>query len=51
VDLADYLSQQVFAGAATRTTAPDPADVAAFADYLRRYESGLAVERAAVAAV
>jgi sugar (pentulose or hexulose) kinase len=51
VDLADYLSQQVFAGAATRTTAPDPADVAAFADYLRRYESGLAVERAAVAAL
>jgi sugar (pentulose or hexulose) kinase len=49
--LADHLREQVFAGAATRTTAPEPADIAAFADYLRRYESGLAVERAAVAAV
>ena len=49
--LSDYLRDQVFAGAATRTTAPEPADVAAFAGYLRRYESGLSVERAAVAAL
>lgn len=51
VDLPEYLREQVFARAATRTTAPEPADVAAFADYLRRYESGLSVERAAVAAI
>jgi sugar (pentulose or hexulose) kinase len=50
-DLSRYLREQVFAGAATRTTAPEPDDVAAFADYLRRYEAGLAVERAAIAAL
>ena len=51
VDLATYLGEQVFAGAATRTTDPEPADVTAFAEYLGRYEAGLAVERAAVTAL
>jgi sugar (pentulose or hexulose) kinase len=50
-DLSTYLNDRVFAGAAARTVAPDAADVAAFAGYLGRYESGLAVERAAVEAV
>jgi sugar (pentulose or hexulose) kinase len=47
--LADYLDTQVFAGAALRTVAPDPADVAGFDAFVQRYVAGLAVERAAVA--
>ncbi|MDR1807466.1 MAG: ATPase [Propionibacteriaceae bacterium] len=49
--LADWLDTAVFAGAATRTLAPDPADVAGFAAFLERYERALAVQRAAVAAI
>lgn len=47
--LADYLNQQVFAGAELQTVAPIPADVAGFNDYLARFEAGLVIERAAVA--
>ncbi len=46
--LAEYLATRVFAGATVRTVEPDEADVAAFSAYLERYQTGLAVERAAV---
>ena len=49
-DLATYLRERVFADASFRTVEPDEADATAFASYLERYESGLAIERAAVAA-
>ncbi|MFS0865784.1 xylulokinase [Microbacterium sp. 179-B 1A2 NHS] len=49
--LADYLRDRVFAGAASVTVAPDPADVAGFARYLSHYRAGLAVEAAAVTAL
>lgn len=50
-DLGAYLRDHVFASAQIETVAPDPADVAGFAAYLDRYAAGLAVERAAVAAL
>ena len=46
--LADYLQQQVFAGAAGSTLAPDAADVAGFDAFLARYKAALYAERAAV---
>ncbi|MCB0005792.1 MAG: hypothetical protein KDE04_05040 [Anaerolineales bacterium] len=46
-----YLDNQVFASANSRTIAPDPADVAGFAAFMERYKEGLAIERAAVAAL
>nr|WP_243065219.1 FGGY-family carbohydrate kinase [Humibacter sp. RRB41] len=45
-DLAAYLSDRVFADAASQVVDPEPADVAGFAAYLDRYRDGLAVERA-----
>jgi sugar (pentulose or hexulose) kinase len=50
-DLSTFLRDRVFADTAIRTVEPDPDDVTAFAAYLDRYEAGLAIERAAVAAV
>ena len=50
-DLDTFLAERVFAGADVRTAHPDPADVAGFSAYLDRYSAGLAVERAAVAAL
>jgi sugar (pentulose or hexulose) kinase len=49
--LGDYLRDDVFAGGAVDTAQPDANDVAGFADYLTRYEAGLAIERAAVTAI
>lgn len=46
-----YLQEQVFAQAKGEELPPDPADAAGFAAYLRRYQAGLAVERAAGAAL
>lgn len=46
--LADYLNQQVFAGAAITTVHPDAADVAGFNAFAERWVTGLAIERAAV---
>ena len=46
--LADHLQQQVFAGAAGSTLAPDAADVAGFDAFLARYKAALYAERAAV---
>ncbi|POH70567.1 MULTISPECIES: xylulokinase [Cryobacterium] len=48
LDLDGYLRERVFVGQEFETVAPDPVDVAGFADYLDRYHAGLAVERAAV---
>jgi len=50
-DLADYLDTTVFAGAILQTAEPDPADVAGFDAFMRRYVAALPVERAAVAHV
>jgi sugar (pentulose or hexulose) kinase len=46
--LADYLDTTVFAGATLQTVEPDPADVAGFDAFMRRYVAALPVERAAV---
>ena len=51
VTLAEYLDQRVFADAAQVVVEPDVADVASYATFLERYEAGLAIERAAIAAV
>jgi sugar (pentulose or hexulose) kinase len=50
-NLASYLTSTVFAHAESRSVAPGPDDVAGFAAYLDRYQAGLAIERAAVAAL
>ncbi|GAA2217163.1 FGGY-family carbohydrate kinase [Promicromonospora sukumoe] len=49
--LGEYLGAEVFADAALDVVEPDAADVAGFAAFLERYSAGLAVERAAVAAL
>lgn len=48
LSLEDYLSDHVFASTTFNTAEPDPADIAGFASYLRTYDKGLAVQRAAV---
>jgi sugar (pentulose or hexulose) kinase len=50
-DLGAYLSQRVFADAELSVIEPDNADLAGFAAYLKRYGAGLAIERAATAAI
>ncbi|MDE0546246.1 xylulokinase [Microbacterium sp. C7(2022)] len=50
-DLTTYLAERVFADAPFETATPVPADVAGFAAYLDTYRAGLAVERAATAAL
>jgi len=49
--LADYLEKRVFARMQMTTMQPDPADVKGFAEFLARYEAGLAVEKAAAALI
>ena len=49
--LAAWLADEVFAGAELVTEHPDPADVAGFEAFMERYRAGLAIERAAVAAL
>ena len=46
--LEEYLEQDVFAGMASETMNPDPADVAGYDAFMARYQPGLAIERAAV---
>ncbi len=46
--LADYLANQVFAGAEFSTIAPKPEETAGFARFIERYKANLAVEQAAV---
>ncbi|MDQ1130515.1 xylulokinase [Microbacterium sp. SORGH_AS_0888] len=50
-DLAAYLRDAVFGGAAFGVVEPDAGDVAGYARYLERYRAGLAIESAAVAAL
>ena len=49
--LADYLDNRVFANNIGKTLKPDAADQAGFDAFMERYESGLAIERAAVASL
>ncbi|WP_396652445.1 xylulokinase [Microbacterium radiodurans] len=51
LDLDAYLRERVFAAASVDVAEPDAADAAGFAAYLERYDAGLAIERAAVAAL
>ncbi|MET0866280.1 MAG: FGGY-family carbohydrate kinase [Nakamurella sp.] len=46
--LADYLTNEVFAGAELAEVEPDPADVAGFDEFVQRYLRALPVQRAAV---
>ena len=48
--LEQYLEAEIFAEVKRTTLAPDPADAAGFDRYLAQYRSGLAAEKAAVAA-
>ncbi len=47
--LADFLNEEVFAGADLDTVHPDPVDVEGFEDFVQRFIRALPVERAAVA--
>lgn len=49
--LDEYLSERVFTGQKGSTLAPDPADVAGFDEFIRAYEAGLPIEKAAVETV
>ncbi|MBO5525336.1 MAG: FGGY-family carbohydrate kinase [Clostridia bacterium] len=46
--LAEYLDEKVFKGQEGVTLAPDPADVAGFEEYAKRYVDGLPIVRQAV---
>ncbi|GAA4606511.1 sugar (pentulose or hexulose) kinase [Actinoplanes octamycinicus] len=46
--LDQFLDQDVFAGAALDTAEPDPADVAGFDAFMRRYVAALPIQQAAV---
>jgi sugar (pentulose or hexulose) kinase len=46
--LEQFLDTRVFAGDLGTTAQPDPADTEGFAAFMRRYEAGLLIERAAV---
>ncbi|MFC4323623.1 xylulokinase [Litchfieldia salsa] len=46
--LDEYLNQKVFAGQVGDTISPNPKDVEGFEQFMTRYTSGLAIERAAV---
>ncbi|MHC1787009.1 MAG: xylulokinase [Christensenellales bacterium] len=46
--LSGYLAREVFRDMAVSTLQPDPQDVAGFRRYLRDYQAGLAIQRAAV---
>lgn len=46
--LSDYLGQKVFASGSGSEIAPDSEDVKGFDEFIRRYQAGLAVEKAAV---
>ncbi|HEX2927584.1 MAG TPA: FGGY-family carbohydrate kinase [Ruminiclostridium sp.] len=49
--LGDFLKRSVFAENQGDSIKPDPADVAGFDEFLKRYTKGLAIERAAVSAL
>lgn len=47
LSLQDYLNNKIFADAEINTMAPLAQDVAGFAEYLTRYEAGLAIQKTA----
>ena len=49
--LEEYLDKRVFAGLTGEAVNPDPADVAGFETFTKRYSAGLSVEKAAVEAL
>ena len=51
MSLQDYLDQVIFAGQSGSSMDPDPADVAGFDAFMKRYMAGLAIEHAAVDAL
>ena len=51
MSLQDYLNQVIFAGQSGSSMDPDPADVAGFEVFMKRYMAGLAIEHAAVDAL
>lgn len=46
--LEDFLKQKVFAGKQGSSVAPNPSDVSGFNEFMKRYNKGLTIERAAV---
>jgi len=50
-DLATWLDEEIFAAAAAAPVVPTEAEIADYAVYLRAWQAGLAVERAAIASV
>jgi sugar (pentulose or hexulose) kinase len=49
--LGDYLADRVFADAKLDVAKPEPADVQGYAKWLEQYSAGLAIEKAAAAAI
>lgn len=49
VPLADFLDTRVFKDVKSTTIAPEPADVAGFEKFLKRFNAGMPVEKAAIA--
>ena len=49
--LEEFLDRRIFAGLTGEAVAPDPAEVAGFEVFARRYRAGLAAEKAAIEAV
>ena len=49
--LQDFLNNKIFAGQTGSSMEPDPADVAGFDQFMKRYMAGLAIEHAAVDAL
>lgn len=46
--LEEYLSQEVFHGSVGIVEQPDPANAEGFRDFMKRYQAGLAIQKAAV---
>lgn len=46
--LAQFLNQKVFVDQDSSTVTPDPKDVVGFEEFMKRYDAGLVIERAAV---
>lgn len=49
--LGDYLNERVFAGAKLDVAKPDPVDVKGYGAWLKQYEAGLAIQKAATEAI
>lgn len=50
-NLGDYLNNKVFSSAESSTVEPDSKDVAGFESFMKRYNAGLAAEKAAVESI